>query len=286
MIQLNYSVIAEKTIPIFFPRGEVTLMAMSSDPEQQYYLYVPEKGGENARVFVSVHGISRNAEEHAGRFAKHAERHGVVMIAPLFPQNRFPDFQRLGRGGKGPRPDLMLRKIIDEVIKMTGAQENALFLFGYSGGGQFVHRYAMAYPSHVSRIAIGASGWYTFPDATQRFPRGIGHDPKIPDIHFRLMEFLSVPACVLVGRRDDVPDDDMNQSKKLNRQQGLSRLERGQRWVETMRIAARALGLKTRYVFRVLPDSGHMFTQCMKKGNMGPDVFKFLFGSPPRKMSE
>ncbi|MCD6273186.1 MAG: hypothetical protein J7K30_10155 [Deltaproteobacteria bacterium] len=143
----------------------------------------------------------------------------------------------------------------------------------------------MAYPSHVSGIAIGAAGWYTFPDATQRFPRGIEHDPKLSDIHFKLTEFLSVPVSVLVGQWDDVPDDDLNQSEKINRQQGLSRMERGRRWVDAMRTAARALGLKTGYDFRVLPDCGHSFMQCMKKEKMGSAVFKFFFGSPPQKIS-
>ncbi|MBL0700918.1 MAG: alpha/beta hydrolase [Desulfosarcina sp.] len=285
MTQLNYSVIAKKTTSTVIPCGEVILMSLAYDPEQLYYLYVPKKGGDNARIFISIHGISRNAEEHAGGFTKQAELYGVILIAPLFHRKRFPDFQRLGRRGKGSRPDLMLQKIVDEVTRITKAQGKPVFFFGYSGGGQFVHRYAMAYPNHVSRIAIGAAGWYTFPDATQRFPRGIEHDPKLPDIHFKLTEFLSVPVSVLVGQWDDVPDDDLNQSKKINRQQGLSRMERGRRWVDAMRTAARALGLKTSYDFRVLQDSGHSFTQCMEKGKMGSAVFKFLFDSPTQKIS-
>ena len=75
------------------PLGQVVQRSLQGDPTQRYFTYVPQKGGQGARLIVSVHGISRNAEENAVGFARRAERYGVVLVAPLFPAERFPDYQ-------------------------------------------------------------------------------------------------------------------------------------------------------------------------------------------------
>src|SRR5262245_62646255 len=38
----------------------------------------------DALPILSVHGISRNADEHAGLFAPYASAYGVVLVAPCF----------------------------------------------------------------------------------------------------------------------------------------------------------------------------------------------------------
>jgi pimeloyl-ACP methyl ester carboxylesterase len=111
------------------------------------------------------------AKDHALKFASFAERYGVVLVAPLFPKDRFGDYQRLGRNGRGERADQALNRILTEVGFLTGANIDKLYMFGYSGGGQFVHRYAMAYPQRTARIVVAAAGWYTFPDSAVNYPR-------------------------------------------------------------------------------------------------------------------
>lgn len=98
----------------------------------------------NRPIFVSVHGVSLNYQEHAQKFMPYAEKYGVVLVAPYFPEPPFDDYQRLGRTGQGSRADSALKNIITEVRELTYAQSGKLYLFGYSGGGQFTHRYAMA----------------------------------------------------------------------------------------------------------------------------------------------
>ena len=118
------------------------------------------------------------------QFAYFAERYGVILVAPLFPKDRFCDYQRLGREGRGERADHALNRILAEVRLLTGTDINRLYMFGYSGGGQFVHRYALAYPERMARIVIAAAGWYTFPDQNVNYPRGIKKAKGLPDIHF------------------------------------------------------------------------------------------------------
>lgn len=245
---------------------------------QPYFLYVPRHGAINAPVFITVHGISRNAREHAESFASFAEHYGVVLVAPYFSQHDFPDYQRLGRKGKGARADWALDRIVDAVGRLTGAQTGKLFLFGYSGGAQFVHRYTLAHPQRVAKVVLGAPGWYTFPDPTVKYPKGIAPTKRLPGVTFDPVNFLTIPTCVIVGKRDVRQDAGLNTSAKIARQQGGNRVERGRQWIAAMARAAEAQGLATPYDFQTLPRARHSFSQSMRRGRMGEMVFAYLFG--------
>lgn len=276
------------TVPVFAtagratapPLGRVVTRRLEADPRQRYFLYVPANGGRGAPLLVSVHGISRNARGHVRRFARLAEQYGVVVVAPLFDEERYPAYQRLGLSGE--RPDLALERIVAETTRLTDADSRRLHLFGYSGGGQFVHRYAMAYPQRVAAIAIGAAGWYTFPDPERRFPHGTAPHRKLPGLNFDAEQFLHIPACVLVGEDDTARDPALRQCAHIDAHQGESRFERGQRWIEAMDTAARQHGLATSFRFIVLPGADHSFSRSVKSGAMDEEVFRFLFGPVPR----
>lgn len=258
--------------------GQVLHMTLRSNPDQQYLLYLPTTGAKDAPIFVTVHGVSRNVEEHAARFAPYAERYHVVLVAPFFPKKDFPDYQRLGRVGHGERADTVLQQIVTEVGELTGARSEKLYLFGYSGGAQFVHRYMLAYPERVAKLAVGAAGWYTFPDPQLKYPKGIKSSSKLPGDVFVADKFLKVPACVVVGERDVKRDAQLDQAPDIDQHEGYTRRERGRNWIEAMQKAAREKGYDTPYVFRTVPRAAHSFTQSMWRGKMGDVVFECLFG--------
>lgn len=275
------SVFESPTMPLEMQRptlevGKVIRLSLSGQPRQIYYLYVPHRIERSARLFVTVHGISRNAREHAERFAPLAERQGVVIVAPRFSRRRFANYQRLAPDAKGNRPDATLDRTLSEVQELVGLPQSPLYLFGYSGGGQFVHRYAMAHPGRVARAVIGAAGWYTFPDPRARYPRGLRFGPDEVPL-FEDADFLTVPMAVMVGGADVERDPALNRSPRIDRQQGGNRYERGRRWVAAMQEAARNRGQATRYQFQALPGIGHDFTDAMVSGGMGEAVFDYLF---------
>lgn len=278
LFNFNYAGAAERIVTPL-PRGVILERVLADDPGQRYYLFLPSAGDlARANMLVTVHGISRNARTHVRRYAALAERLGVIVVAPRFGKKRFPDYQRLGRAGHGERADRMLDRILAEVKRATGARIDRLHLFGYSGGGQFVHRYAMAYPERVAAMAIGAAGWYTFPDPEQRYPYGIQPSPGLSDVRFDIGRFLRIPAWVLVGEEDNVRDAALRQSDRLDRRQGATRLERGRRWVEAMNAAARNHGLTPHYRFIALPGADHSFSRSIRHGDMAARVFECLFG--------
>ena len=264
--------------------GTVLTRKLRNDSKQKYYLYVPRAGGADVPVFVTVHGVKRMAKEHAAEFASFVEHYGVVLVAPLFPKDRFRDYQRLGRKGRGKRADHALNSIITEVGSLTRANIDKLYMFGYSGGGQFVHRYSLAYPERTARIVVAAAGWYTFPDFDVNYPRGVKKAKGLDNIRFDPVRFLSVPTCVVVGKRDIHRDQELNKSDRIDRQQGVNRFERGKAWIEAMADAARSYHLDTAYIFKKIPACNHCFMKCMHQGRMGSLVFNFLFDHDPREL--
>ncbi len=242
-----------------------------------YYLYLPKHMDKSTRVLVSVHGISRNARIHAQRFASLAEQYGVVVVAPYFSEHRFPDYQRLGRSGRGQRADKALNGVLSDVSRLTGVTTDKVYMFGYSGGAQFVHRYMMAHPKRVASAALGAAGWYTFPDDSTQFPYGIKSNKRLPDLRFEATLFLRVPVSVLVGDADTERDAALRKSARLDSMQGTTRVERARRWAMAMSAAAKQHGLETEYRVSILPNSDHSFSRSIKRGAMAEHVFEFLF---------
>jgi len=263
------------------PRQQVLRRALRSDTSQQYLLYLPAHIAAGEPVFVTVHGISRNVDEHATMFAPFAEARGVVLIAPSFTEADNEDYQRVGRGESGKRSDQALNDILDEVHALTGVDTHRYTLFGFSGGAQFAHRYLMAHPRRIERAALGAPGWYLFPDPRKPYPYGLGPSADSPGVHFDPEHFLRVPVTVFVGA-DDVGDVNLRVNPEVNRQQGLTRVQRAKRWTAAMRHAAELQGLKPRVRCEVVPGIGHSFADFMQKGQLGERVFGFLYGDAPR----
>ncbi len=266
-------------------RGQVLKIAPKELPSLRYYLYLPRTIRQPARVMLSVHGISRNAREHAELFAPYAEAAGIVLMAPRFSRRNFRGYQRLADGPKEElRADRVLNMMVADLNSRVGLCPSKLYLFGYSGGGQFVHRYAMLNPERVERVVIGAAGWYTFPDPDVKYPRGLRLSAKRP-LTFKWPDFLKIPMTVVVGEHDTSRDEALNRNHRIDKQQGMNRLQRGNRWIEAMRAAADRQGLDTGYALVPLPDTGHDFRQAMMNGRMGEVVFTHLFDEPAYKGS-
>ena len=228
-------------------------------------------------MFATVHGVSRNAEEHARAFAPVCEQLNMVLIAPIFTRERHRDYQRLGRGKRRARGDLLFNRCLSEVASLVSADTSRICLFGYSGGAQFAHRYLMAHPHRISRAVIAAAGWYTFPDDRQRFPYGIGPTPSLDGVRFEPEGFLKIPVHVLVGARD-VGLVNVRSTARLNEQQGRNRVERAGNWVAAMRAAAEAYGAESAVTLTKVPGVNHSFTRFCKRGALVERVCWSLFG--------
>jgi poly(3-hydroxybutyrate) depolymerase len=268
-------VVAERDLP----RGQVLHRALRTDRNQEYLLYIPTHARRGAPILVTVHGISRNVDEHAKLFAPYAEEHDVVLVAPFFTEERNAGYQRLS-DGSGQRADRILDAILAEVAGATGADGRRFRLFGFSGGAQFAHRYTLAHPERVVSAAIGAAGWYTFPDDRTPYPYGLGASRDRSNLQFEPARFLRVPISVFVGGDDTAGGESLRRNPQVDRQQGTTRLERARRWVAAMNRAARARGLPPPASCHEVAGIEHSFRQFMMEGDLGDRVFSALFRTP------
>jgi poly(3-hydroxybutyrate) depolymerase len=260
-------------------RGKILRRTLRVDPTHQYLVYVPTHLVPGAPIFVTVHGVSRNVEEHASLFEPYAEDHGAILIAPFFTKDRDDDYQQLSAGKTGIRADATLNSIVSEVARLTGADGRRFYLFGFSGGAQFAHRYVLAHPERVIAAAIGAAGWYTFPDAREPYPYGLGASPERSGLHFDPNRFLHVPITVLVGKKDIEGGENLRRNPEVDRQQGITRLERARRWVNAMNQAARQRGIAPPVALEEAAGIEHSFREFMREGELGERVFGAFFGS-------
>ncbi len=253
---------------------------LQADPGQEYLLYTPSSAGAEPPLVVSVHGISRNVHEHARLLSAYCEMYGAVLVVPFFSEEQHPDYQRLGRVGRGKRADLALNMIVAEVAQATGASAEQFYLFGFSGGAQFAHRYAMAHPHRVASAVFAAAGWYTMPNSNRRFPHGTRPSKKLPGLMFDAEEFLCVPMTVMVGA-DDTGSGGLRRAERLDREQGTNRVERAHSFTAAMKEAAEAHHLESQVSCIEVANCDHSFRRSILRGGVGDKVFEILFGPPP-----
>jgi len=261
------------------PRNALVLRRLRGERTLSYFLFVPANWRADRPLVVLVHGISRNAREHALAFAPHAARTGHALVAPLFDREFYRDFQQLGLPGGGRRADLALQAVVADAARETGARAERFALFGHSGGAQFAHRFALAWPQRVARLALCAAGYYTFPEPAAAFPLGLDTAalPGAPALD--LAGFLDIPTVVLVGRRDTARDASLRSDADLDAHQGPHRRERARRFVAARRAAtaARGAGAPTQLV--ELPGAGHRFTDTVARG-LCEAAWPWLAGEP------
>lgn len=265
---------AVKRAPRVFSR------TLPSHPQCCYFAYRPAGEIDPDRLFVSVHGISRNALEHALLFRRWADRLGIAVIAPLFSRAHFRRYQTLGAWGDSPPADVAFDLILEDARALFGIEQARTYLFGYSGGGQFAHRYALRHPQQVARMVVGAAGWYTFPDPVAPYPYGLAADGAVPAFADLSALAQMPPTRVVVGSADRIRDDALNTKRRIDHQQGRNRRVRAKRWVEAMDAAAAALSVPSRCSFQLLPGASHAFAPAVELYGLDRAVVGFLFDFP------
>lgn len=239
------------------------------------WVAIPSSIDPGIPVLVAVHGVGRDARNQATLFAQQAALQGRVVVAPLFDEQQWPGYQRLGTPGR--RADLALIRLLELIAFQWRVNTRRVYLFGYSGGAQFAHRFALLHPHRIAQLGVCASGWFTWP-TDDPYPLGLGEGAGPlawlgQAARNNFARFLQVPTQVFVGSRDCVADDKTRSSARIDQLQGTHRLERGRRWVEALSGEARRRGLEPRAELTVLPGTGHDFRECLASGEL---LQKFL----------
>lgn len=228
-----------------------------------YLHYAGASAKPGSPVLVLVHGISRRLDQLIAAFVAAADRHDMILVAPFFDKGSYGQYQQV-IDRKGNRSDLALFEILDAVKQETGADTGKVHLFGFSGGAQFAHRFALLHPDRVASMTLASAGWYTMPTRKQPYPMGTGTHP-LPFGRFDLRNYLAIDRHVLVGADDIVRDETLRQSGRVDRLQGLTRVDRAERWVRAMNRRSERMGsYPQNSSFQLLPGVGHSFEECTR----------------------
>lgn len=226
------------------------------------------------RFLVLVHGIARQADFIMRAFVGAAERYNYSLLAPVFSYRSYPDYQRLGRSGLGERADTAFTGMLDDAAERLG-MGSEFDLFGFSGGAQFAHRLAYAYPGIARSMVLAAAGWYTPPDPRRRFPYGLRRTKRLPGARFKTGGILATPTLTMVGDRDTQRDEALRKCDAVDLVQGGNRLARARWFNRTLSRLALQRGFVDRHEFLKLPDTGHDFATAVQAGGLVQATLSF-----------
>lgn len=188
--------------------GKAPCWALSSDQRFSYYAYVPERlRGSPGPVplVVVVHGTLRQPTVYRDAFTELAEEHGCVVLAPLFPcgigdPSDTDNYKRLDFAGI--RFDLVLIDMVDEFVRRYGIDVGSWYLHGFSGGGQFAHRFLYLHPQRLAAVSIGAPGAVTLLDTDHDWWVGTRDVPERFGVDIDLDALRRVRVLTVIGGDD------------------------------------------------------------------------------------
>jgi poly(3-hydroxybutyrate) depolymerase len=192
----------------YYHSGPTAFFASQRDQRFSYCLYVPGVHRTAAKplpLTVVVHGTQRMAERYRDAYRGFAEENGTVVLAPLFPAGigepgDLHGFKRLAF--RGVRFDRVLLDIVDEVAQRCRVDATRFALHGFSGGGQFVHRFAYLHAPRLSALSIGAPGRVTRIDPRVPWWPGTAGLRERFGTDLDLDALRAVPVQMIVGAED------------------------------------------------------------------------------------
>ena len=241
--------------------GEVT--AVLDGTPFTVFTYRPQGCARPALLFV-FHGNSRTAESYRNSARPLADRVCLLVFAPLFDKERFPNWS-YHRGGVVhdgavlPEEDWTV-DYVDELVewarRMEGRADAPYYLFGHSAGGQFLSRVgAYVPPEDAESIVIANPSTQVMPSLDEDAPYGMGDLFDGPEAEAHLRAYLALPIAIYVGL-DDTGDEDLTMTEAAVRQ-GENRLERGKHVFEMARAVAREHGWDFGWELILVPGLGH-----------------------------
>ena len=192
-----------------------------------------------------MHGVGGDGQGAGGAAKLASQFDDVIVLGPTFidagviarKAQRSVEVQDYYQVA-GPAHTAKLDALIEQVGKVWPIQPRVI-LHGFSGGAQFVHRYAMTHPDKVAGVAAHSGGTWMTPD---------GEEKKIGD--FTLSDKINpaakgIPFVVSCGEADQ---EFSSKGAKLNRINGAKKF------------AADLKALEFDVELKTWPRQGHVYT--------------------------
>ena len=233
-----------------------------AEAPMRVYTYKPRKCDEKCPIQFVLHGVKRNASEYRDHWELIADNYNLVIVAPEFSQKSWPRAAGYNMGDVERQADRekwafsAIEHLFDEVRE--GRTEYRIF--GHSAGAQFIQRMMLFRPDHRASVAVAANpGWYTMPEwredrKVEPFPYSL---VKARVGEQELRRALERRFVLMVGEKDDDPDDENLNKTEGARKQGEHRVERGENFFKAATTAAGELGVKLAWELVEIPATAH-----------------------------
>ena len=223
--------------------------------------YRPASHAPDRPVVVVQHGMNRNGDEYRDAWVPAADRHGLLIVAPTFPDAAWPG-SRLYNDGHVLSEDGAVRpratwsnaipgRVLALLRQAGVTARDRAFLWGHSAGGQFVHR-LLGLQDHGAFEAAGAAnaGWYTLPTLDLPYPRGLG---GIGLDGAAVVRWLGFPLVIFAGDRDTETEADNLPRHEAALAQGPHRFARAHAFLRAGQAEAARHGVPCRWRLVVVP---------------------------------
>ncbi|QOV90441.1 alpha/beta hydrolase [Humisphaera borealis] len=134
--------------------GAAENAAIRDEMGRDYYLYEPSRidARKTYWLVVGVHGYGGNGKGAAG-LAGWVRNGDCIVVGPSFPNDGYQLLQK--------QADEQLVRLFESLQKQFKLRPK-LFVYGFSGGSQFAHRFMMKYPELVAGCSAHSGGtWAT-----------------------------------------------------------------------------------------------------------------------------
>ncbi len=227
------------------------------------YAYRPLFCRHPSILFV-FHGLHRKASKVRKKAANIARDACLVVLAPLFDKERFPNwrYHRAGvvyRGKPTPRSQWtapILRGLIAAARDALNLPTAEIYLFGHSAGGQFLSRVSAYSPlPEIARIVIANPSVYVAPDLSTPAPYGFGGLFSPLKARQRLKAYLALPITLYLGQNDTGNKYLVRNDAAMR--QGRHRLDRGRKIFRAAQRFAADKGWPFNWRLVEVPGVGH-----------------------------
>jgi predicted esterase len=236
-----------------------------TNQDNDMYVYIPTNAATRGplQVLVTVHGMGGDGTVFCQPLINRAEQDGWILISPTYHyrDNFNPVTVREDDTELIPR----LKVYLDNLPAKTGLPiRDKVLLYGFSRGGQIVHRFAEFYPEKTLAVAVFAAGTYTLPVSSMKMngtqttldlPFGVADVQQYTSTPFNLDAFKKIPFFIGVGGADDHAGD---APPAWDPYVGSTRLARSQNFA----YALQNLGMDASLT--VFPGVGHDITTEMR----------------------
>ena len=126
---------------------------------RDYWVFSPDSIDKNKKYWlvVGVHGLGGSGKGAAGLGKWISKYDNVIVVGPSFP-SKGPFYQ--GLGGETDKQLLDIKAALEKEFNL----HSKMFIYGFSGGSQFSHRFASKHPGAVAGVSANSGGSWSNAD--------------------------------------------------------------------------------------------------------------------------